>query len=234
MTFREEILEILKKYKSELDEGFLQNAWKGHIGKQEYGQFESYVAYCIVREYKPEIIVEVGCASGYSSYPLALGIQKNYRDDKIPIGRWPFGKYRLYSFETNMKRAKEANDNLRRIKSSDCYHTIEPFDVRTHIYQYIEDTNIDLLFMDADHSSSFCKWYLKELVPRTSKLLHVHDVYYGEPPMGEATEILAWLEQHPQYEWVKTKDISNDFGMDKVLDNDPVGSKNSGIWVKLS
>lgn len=229
MGFKQEILKMLEKYRSELEEGFLQDAWEGHIGKVEYGQFESYLAYCLVREYRPMRIVEIGCASGFSSYPLVLAVEKN--------------KYgHLYSYESNEKRQLEYNTNMERLglywehcsvwgdARTELINQIQAFDEYPH---NTEKYPMDILFMDADHGGEFAKWYLKELVPRTSKLLHIHDIYYGHPPNVEAVEVLAWLERNPQYEWVKTMDISNDFGMDKVLDNDPVGSKNSGIWVKL-
>lgn len=227
MNFRQHTLELLKKYRTELDEGFLQRAWKFHTGKAEYGRFESYLAYCLIRDRRPLNVFEVGCASGFSSYPLAFALSKS-----------DYGL--LYSFEMNQERGDEYRENMHKYGLLGTSAFIWYGDARTNIPSLLskmgsktQEKPIDVLFMDADHGKQFAEWYIKELVPKTKYLLHIHDIWYGSPQFPEAVEALEWLKENSKLEWFSSRDLATDYGMDTIDGEDPCGSRNSSIWVKL-
>lgn len=236
LTFEEELVELLYKYEDEYKEGFLQKAWKSHKGFIGYGFFESYVAYCLMREYKPVITVDIGSACGFSSYPL------NFASARNELGI-------VFSYELNEDRCKQYEKNM---KKNDLYYIIYPGEVEKTIFEnllkrtHLEKINhaIDLLFIDASHEQPFAEWYLKVLVPKTRNLLHVHDVSYL-PDCGEVKTVLAWLKEHPEYEVVRCWEIAYEDGntgtkkpteLAKHFNFPPEirGEANSSIWVKLS
>jgi hypothetical protein len=59
-------------------------------------------------------------------------------------------------------------------------------------------TNLDYLFIDADHRARFARWHLKEIFPRLRPAtpVSVHDVFHRAKPLPftEGTEILQWLK----------------------------------------
>lgn len=229
MTFQDQVVELLHKYIDEYQEGFLQKAWETHEGFIGYGFFESYVAYCLMREYKPEITVDIGSACGFSSYPLNFACNRN----KEGI---------VLSYELNIERCEKYRENMTR---NDLKALVFSGKVEKNIYEtlFIDGFTIDLLFIDADHSQSFAEWYLKELIPKTKTLLHVHDIAYL-PNDGEAQAVLAWLKEHPEYEVIRCWELayeggdtqqkkSTDLASHFKFPPEDRGEANSSIWVKL-
>lgn len=246
MTFKKQTIELLYKYLNEYQEGFLQKAWKNHKGFSGYGYFESYLAYCYMREYKPLTTVDIGSACGFSAYPLNFACARN---------KWGV----VLSYELNEERCVQYRENM---IQNDLKATIFSGEVEKNIQSTLFDKAIDILFMDAAHSKSFAEWYLKELVPKTATLLHIHDVAYL-PDDGEIKTVLAWLEQNPHLEVVRSWELAyknGDISVKKPselvkelntpkpstvnINNKEVisinhsrevrGEANSSIWVKLS
>jgi len=205
-------VELTKKYAGELHE--LEKCWDKHEGFVGYGFFESYIAYCIVREFKPTRIFEIAPACGFSTYPMALALKRN-------------GRGKVFSFERNEEYLKIYRNNM---KKNGLTEFTEPIlgDARIEVKRYLSEP-VDVLFMDGDHSDTFAKWYLNNLLPKTRMWMQVHDINYLRES-GETKTVLQFLEENKDYKW---------FASWVVAERSPVkfeerrGEANSSIWVKM-
>ena len=142
---------------------------------------ESEITYLLVREFRPEVIVEISPSAGWSSSWLLHALKDN-------------GSGMLHSFDVI--------DDSMRLLPSELTHGRWEFilgDVRQMLGKLPEC--VDYLFMDADHSSAFAQWYIEEVLPRVRSggIVSVHDVFHTSDPCSHDEEggvINDWLEQH--------------------------------------
>jgi predicted O-methyltransferase YrrM len=106
---------------------------------------------------------------------------------------------------------------------------------------------LDLLFIDSDHSASFAAWYLEEakFIERVKPgtLIHIHDVYpLGLEPAGfsESPYVLHWLERHrdqydviSNYEMSRCREIQSKFPIDLFLGHGGVQATNPTLWLRV-
>lgn len=70
-------------------------------------------------------------------------------------------------------------------------------DAKTLTGDWLSD--VDYLFIDADHRARFARWYLAEVFPvlRPGIPVSVHDVFHRAVPLPftEGVEVLRWLDR---------------------------------------
>jgi predicted O-methyltransferase YrrM len=147
----------------------------------QYDWFSGQLLYCLVRYKKPERIVEVSTSSGYSGLFMGLALKKN-------------GFGHLDTFEINKKKAEAAKLNFK-------YYSLEKFvkvwvgDAKKNLKKVKGIENCDIQFLDSDHTESFARWFIDELVMKNTKknaLFHMHDILpehakvrkFDGPPWG--------------------------------------------------
>lgn len=138
---------------------------------------EAEITYLLVRECRPETVMELGSFHGWSTCWLLSAIRDN-------------GTGHLHSFDT-------LDNALSNVPAELAPHrwTFHQGDVRTSL-----DTvpkTIDYLFVDAAHHGRFARWYIARLFPRVSSGMpvSVHDVFHGRRPLPltEGAVVLKWL-----------------------------------------
>jgi predicted O-methyltransferase YrrM len=139
---------------------------------------EAEISYLLVRHFRPETLVEISPCGGWSSAWLLHALRDN-------------GSGSLFSFDLVDLAPKNVPEELARGR-----WTFVQGDIRAHVDRL--PPSIDYVFMDSDHSSAFCRWYIetifRRLAPGTP--VSVHDVFGGaacDPDGGEPEVILEWL-----------------------------------------
>lgn len=156
-------------------------------GNGMYDWIEGQILYLLIRLEKPEVVVEISPAYGYTTGFILLAMNTN----RTGV---------LLSFDLDERFHRQARSTF--VSAGIDHGRRRSFvgDVRGLTPHIPRD--VDLLFMDSDHSASFASWYLTELAPRVPAggLLHVHDVLrYGVPPhqgdQGEGEVLDAYLRE---------------------------------------
>jgi len=209
--------QLIAKYGNEAHQR-LEPCWNLHKGFVGYGYFESCLAYCMVREMRPDVIFEISPACGFSTYPLALAVRENK-------------KGRVYSFEINSEYVNLYKENMRILSLSNVTEIIQG-DAKKAVFGVLDKVGgrIDILFMDSDHSAQMAEWYLANLLPKTRYWLQVHDIYYlwGQ---GEPLVIERFLRTHPEYKWLSNHHLAKQSSFRPRPETH--GEANSSIWIKM-
>jgi predicted O-methyltransferase YrrM len=139
--------------------------WKNPVieGDEAFGSVmpgEAQLLYGIVRAMKPEIVLELGTAYGYSTLHLAQGCKDN-------------GLGKVYTIEIDEKRYNAAIQNAEEVELTDWikFHRIPP-----------NELAIDLAFLDAVHRANDIIEYLEYIKPRLSQggIVVVHDPLWDD------------------------------------------------------
>ncbi len=106
---------------------------------------------------------------------------------------------------------------------------------------------VDLLFIDSDHSARFAAWYLEEAKLfeslKPGSLIHIHDVYpVGLEPAGfeESPYVLNWLRKNPKkydvifdYETSRCRELQSEFPLDLFLNHGGRQAANPTLWLRV-
>jgi FkbM family methyltransferase len=143
-----------------------------------YDWAEAQILYLLIRQVRPECVVEISPNYGYSTGFILMAMNRN-------------GHGTLYSYDLDAKFHAHALHNYERVGISAVRQRFVAGDVRNSVGRNLPD-RVDLLFMDSDHSYDFARWYIAHLYPRVGdgSLIHAHDVLpYGvQPHQGERGE----------------------------------------------
>lgn len=175
--------------------------------RRETGFKESQLAYSVIREMKPNVVWDVGCGDGGSTYPLLCAIKKNEKGV-------------VYAFEAIYERYENATRNLVEFKDR---VRLTPGDIR----EIALPEGMDILFLDATHEATFAEWHVATLWPRAT-FIHVHDVYYGDHPTVDERAVVLKALEADGYDAVPDHTLLGSVGADA---RGP-GSANSGIWIR--
>ncbi|MBB6121618.1 class I SAM-dependent methyltransferase [Nocardiopsis algeriensis] len=138
---------------------------------------EAEITYLLLRETRPETVMELGTFHGWSTTWILSALRDNGKGtlhsfdivdnvvanvpEELSLGRWEFHK-------------GDIRENLASVPDS-----------------------IEYLFVDAAHNGRFAKWYLAELFPMIAPgtPVSVHDVFHGRYalPLTEGAAVLSWL-----------------------------------------
>ncbi|MFF3650878.1 class I SAM-dependent methyltransferase [Streptomyces sp. NPDC002181] len=147
--------------------------------KAQLDDIEAEITYLLLREARPETVVEIGTFHGWSTTWILQALRDN-------------GSGRLYSYDIVSHVERNVPESL-----SAGRWTFTQGDVRENL-EKIPDT-ADFLFIDAAHSASFARWYIQHLMPRMTPGIPVcvHDVFHGRHalPFTEGAVVLRWLAE---------------------------------------
>lgn len=187
-------LELLSAFANEFREEYQRfpKDRTGALAPFEYfvnnGVFESVdgeILYCMIREFKPNLIVEIG--SGYSTFLSASAVLKN-KECK--------SECELLSIEPYPNEVLKAGfEGLTKLISEKVQ------DVPLSTFERLKEN--DILFIDSSHvlkiGSDVLHEYL-EILPRLNKgvIIHVHDIFLPEnyPKKWVLNDHIFWNEQY--------------------------------------
>jgi predicted O-methyltransferase YrrM len=146
--------------------------------KPKLDDLEAEITYLVLRDARPETVVEIGSFHGWSTTWILRALQDN-------------GWGHLHTYDLVEHAARNVPDEL-----AEGRWTFVKGDVRNCDLP----PQIEHLFIDAEHSAAVARWYTQSLLPRLrpGTPVSVHDVYHGRRPwpMSEGTVLLDWLKQH--------------------------------------
>jgi predicted O-methyltransferase YrrM len=133
--------------------------------KAQLDDIEAEITYLLLREARPETVVEIGTFHGWSTTWILQALKDN-------------GTGHLYSYDIVDHVTRNVPERL-----STGRWTFTQGDARENL-EKIPDT-ADFLFIDAAHSASFARWYIQHLLPRMRPGIPVcvHDVFHGRRPL---------------------------------------------------
>ncbi len=159
------VSELYVKYQDDLSavrdrqRDFLQR--RGKSMKAQLDDYEAEITYLLLREYRPEAVVEIGTFCGWSTMWILSALRDN-------------GIGHLYSFDIVDHVVSNVPDDL-----SAARWTFTKGDVRETLGGIV--TSADYLFIDADHGARFGRWCVENVFPmvRPGTPTSVHDVFHG-------------------------------------------------------
>jgi predicted O-methyltransferase YrrM len=174
--FQVELLKRFRAYKQEYD-AMARELFTSKNGT--FGRVDGEILYCMVREFKPERIVEIG--SGYSTVIASRAMAKNQRGSITAIEPYPASILRTLPE----------------------FVTVRPCPVQEVPLSEFESLGQnDILFIDSSHvlkEGSDVQYEYMEILPRIQPgvFVHVHDIFLPWPyPRRWVTEELRfWNEQ---------------------------------------
>jgi len=148
--------------------------------RPQLDDIEAEITYLLIREQRPETMVEISPCGGWSTSWILHGIKDNR-----------CGK--LYSYDMIDDSTKNVPPEL-----SEGRWNFHLGDITKASEKLPE--SIDYLFMDSDHSAEFANWYIQHIFPRVKKgnPVSVHDVYHTASPGSHGAEgkvIVEWLRE---------------------------------------
>ncbi|MFC9230869.1 class I SAM-dependent methyltransferase [Streptomyces decoyicus] len=179
----EHISSLYAKYQDDLrvvrdaQRKFLKD--RGKSMKAQLDDYEAEMTYLLLRDLRPEIVVEVGTFYGWSTMWILSALRDN-------------GNGHLHSFDIVDNVVRNVPSEL----SADRW-TFTKGDIQQHPEKVPAET--DYLFIDADHGSRFAHWYIENLFPAVPPRTptSVHDVFHGRrpKPFSEGSVIVKWLAE---------------------------------------
>jgi predicted O-methyltransferase YrrM len=178
------IVELYRKYASDLakvrdqQRTFHQDN-ADHMTPQ-LDDHEAEITYLLLREYRPEHVVEIGTFHGWSTTWILSALRDN-----------EMGHLHSYDIVDNVVKNVPA-------ELSEGRWTFEKGDVKANLDKLPEKT--DYLFIDAAHGAAFGKWYVENLFPLMPGGIpvSVHDVFHFRYtlPFHEGRVVVRWLNDH--------------------------------------
>ena len=163
-------IKILEEIIDLFGEEFERDIWP-KMPDSQYGNLESMVLYCFIRKFKPFGTVEMGTeAEGRSSYIIQKALEINEDEGR-------------HFVHVMMDLPFVAEDGFRNLtKSCRCNNIIVSSGVIQQTFpllnQYLSMDKMNFIFIDADHTDTFAKWYIKNVFPKlnTGTTVHIHDI----------------------------------------------------------
>jgi predicted O-methyltransferase YrrM len=180
----ETIAELYRKYETSL--AAVRDAQRAfHQANQatmtpQLDDHEAEITYLLIREYRPETVMELGTFHGWSTTWILSALRDN-----------EFGHLHSYDIVDNVVQ------NVPAELSGDRW-TFHQGDIKTNLDAV--PAQVDYLFVDAAHGAAFGRWYLAELFPKMPPGIpvSVHDVFHYRftLPFHEGKVVVNWLDQH--------------------------------------
>lgn len=152
----------------------------------DYGNLESMVLYCFIRDTKPENVAEIGTEhKSRSSYIIESALERN-------------GLPHLHIMADLTGVVETARQNLSMDFNTDI-KVLSGIIQQTYTQQKWDE--VDFLFIDADHVRDFAEWYFEHIFPHICEgvPVHVHDLDLYADWKWEVTlnsEAEEFIERH--------------------------------------
>lgn len=139
---------------------------------------EAETTYLLIREERPETVVEISPCGGWSTSWILNALRDNKHGQLY--------SYDIVDYSTRVL-PKQLTEGI--------WHFVRG-DVRDNIGAL--PSSIEYLFMDSDHSADFARWYITKVFPtlRSGTPVSIHDVFGEGPPIGEGKVVTDWLRQN--------------------------------------
>jgi predicted O-methyltransferase YrrM len=178
------IVELYEKYAEPLANARnaqreLLAAFRGPI-KAQLDDIEAEITYLLIRDTRPDTVVEIGALHGWSASWILRALVDN-------------GAGHLFSYDLIDSSERTVPAELAQGR-----RTFVHGDVKER-WQELESSP-DYVFIDAAHSARFARWYLQDLFPglRSGTRVSVHDVFHFRwpVPMSEGAVLMRHLSGH--------------------------------------
>ncbi len=148
--------------------------------KPQLDDLEAEISYLLLRELRPDSVVEIAPDGGWSTTWLLSALRDN--------GHGTLHSYDRYDHCTRTVPRELAAGRWRFVRG----------DIRERLHELPART--DYLFMDCAHTAGFARWYVRELFPRLAPgtFVSVHDIYPER--RGESQVMREWLQSR-RVEW---------------------------------
>lgn len=136
---------------------------------------EAEITYLLIRELKPNTVVEISPCGGWSTSWILRALNDN-----------EYGE--LFSYDLIDDSTKTITAEI----SKERWHFIQG-DVRKG---KIPD-KIDYQFLDSEHSKHFAQWYIENIFPKVNGVVSIHDVFHTQNPASFSDEgllVIQYLE----------------------------------------
>lgn len=146
--------------------------------KAQLDDVEAEITYLLLRHFRPARVVEIGSLHGWSTGWILHALADNGCGSLLTIDLLDAAAWLVPgSLASGRWEFRQG-------------------DARTLTVDWMSD--VDYLFVDADHRARFARWYLGDVFPRLRSGLpvSVHDVFHRARPLPwtEGAEVLRWLE----------------------------------------
>ncbi|WP_033289364.1 class I SAM-dependent methyltransferase [Amycolatopsis jejuensis] len=144
--------------------------------KTQLDDLEAEITYLLLRQQRPAKVVEIGSLHGWSTSWLLRALADN-------------GTGHLVTADLVGHAAATVPSSLAKGRWE-----FRQGDARTLTGDWLSD--VDYLFVDADHGARFARWYLADVFPGLDAAVSVHDVFHRTTPLPftEGKEVLRWLD----------------------------------------
>ncbi|GAB3391394.1 hypothetical protein GCM10027360_81590 [Amycolatopsis echigonensis] len=145
--------------------------------KTQLDDVEAEITYLLLRHLRPEKVVEIGSLHGWSTSWILRALADN-------------GAGRLTTVDLIGNATTTVPHTLAKSRWE-----FRQGDARTLAGDWLSD--VDYLFIDADHGARFARWYLSDVFPNIDAAVSVHDVFHRAAPLPftEGAEVVRWLEK---------------------------------------
>lgn len=129
----------------------------------QYDWFSGQLLYCLIRYLKPDKILEMSTASGYSTMFMAIALKKN-------------GQGKLDTYELD---AKAANAAAKLFKQHQLVELVNLHVGDARKLSKPGPLDYDIYFLDSLHTEAFAHWFIETHVMPTNRrnaLFHMHDI----------------------------------------------------------
>jgi len=228
-------LELLRHCITGCDRERIRKVWNDHImfGGAMVGAidlFDIHVLYGLIKAFNVKRVMECSPNHGWSTTFIQMALPKESDHRSFDIE----------NYEQTIRGNVTRHTPLRN------WLFVEGDFKKTAVAHLDFLKELDLLFIDSDHSASFAAWYLEEakLVEQVKPgtLIHIHDVYpLGLEPAGfeESPYVLHWLEKHPNqydvisnYEMSHSRELQSEFPLDLFLNHEGAQAGNPTLWLR--
>ncbi|MEV4279645.1 class I SAM-dependent methyltransferase [Actinoplanes xinjiangensis] len=148
--------------------------------RTQLDDLEAEITYLLIRAGRPATVVEIGSLHGWSTTWILRGLRDN-------------GAGVLVTHDLIGDARTNVPADL-----ADGRWTFVPGDARRTLHDHRH--HIDHLYIDAAHTASFARWFVRDLFPtvRPGTTVSVHDVFHGRRPwpVSEGRVLLNWLAAH--------------------------------------
>lgn len=157
--------------------------WRGRRSQKvglypQFDDIEAEVTYLLLRDRRPETVVEFSPGGGWSTTWILSALRDN-------------GRGTLHSFDLI--------EHARHIVPPELGEGRWVF-TKGDVRRVSFPSRIDHLFVDSAHTAPFARWYLRDLLPKVAPgaVVSVDDIYRLPPAFGygEAKVVLRWLDAH--------------------------------------
>ncbi|MBU0517237.1 MAG: class I SAM-dependent methyltransferase [Proteobacteria bacterium] len=229
-----EVLDLTRALAAAAPAGDLGRLWRDHAARGgalhgQYDRFDMIVLTGLIRLFGVQKVLECAPHQGWSTTLMQL----------VLPGEGEHRSFDRVDYEAAIQDAVRRHTTLKNWS----FFVGDFQDLIGGHWDYL--SQVDLLFIDADHGQAFAQWYLDEArlldQVRPGCLIQIHDVYPpGREParLGESRYAWPWLadkrdrfDVYFTWEMARLKEIQRILGKKVFLDHAGRQANNCSLWL---